>query len=164
MTVAPPLRVFEFAFSSSLGAPAERVWAHATRLEGVNRELAPLARMTPPRAFASLDLENAPLGRRVFRSWILAFGFLPIDYDELTLVELEPGRRFFERSRMLTQRVWEHERVVEPVAGGCVLTDRVRFTPRVTGLGPVFRGIFRLTFRLRHRNLKRLFHAREVGE
>jgi hypothetical protein len=123
----------------------------------VNRELAPLARMTSPRAFRSLDLEQVQLGRRVFRSWILAAGILPVDYDDLTLVELEPGRRFLERSRMLTQRLWEHERIVEPADGGCVLSDRVSFSPRVTCLGPLFRVIFSLAFRVRHRNLRRIF-------
>lgn len=116
--------------------------------------------MTAPREFASLDLEHAPLGQRAFRSWILAFGFLPIDYDDLTLVELEPGRRFLERSTMLTQRVWEHERVVEPAGPentGCVITDRVRFEPRIPLLGPLFLVVFRFAFRLRHRNLRRLF-------
>lgn len=129
----------------------------------MNRELAPLARMTSPRSFATHDLEHAPLGRRAFRSWILAFGFLPIDYDDLTLVEMEPGRRFLERSRMLTQAEWEHERIVEPDEGGCVISDRVRFTPRVALLGPVFLAIFGLAFRLRHRNLERLFGARTTA-
>jgi len=126
-------------------------------MSGVNRELAPLARMTVPREFASLDLERAPLGQRAFRSWILALGFLPIDYDDLTFVELEPGHRFLERSTMLTQRVWEHERVVEPAGAGCVISDRVRFEPRIPVLGPLFLVVFRLAFRLRHRNLRRLF-------
>lgn len=65
---------------------------------------------------------------------------------------------------MLTQRVWEHERVVEPIAGGCRVSDHVRFTPRVAPLGPVFRAIFRLAFRLRHWNLRRLFRAHAVPE
>lgn len=113
--------------------------------------------MTAPREFASFDLERAPLGQRAFRSWILAFGFLPIDYDDLTFVEIEPGRRFLERSTLLTQRVWEHERVVEPAGAGCVISDRVRFEPRVSFLGPLFLRVFRLAFALRHRNLRRLF-------
>ena len=41
---------------------------------------------------------------------------IPIDYDDLTLVALEPGRGFHERSRMLSMRVWEHERTLEPAA------------------------------------------------
>ena len=138
-------------------APVETVWAHATSMAGVNRELWPLARMTHPRALSTLDAGGVVLGERLFRSWILFLGFLPIDFDDLTFVEMEPGRRFLERSPMLSQRVWQHERCVDPVAGGCVIEDRVRFTPRIAVLGRVQLPVFRWTFGLRHRNLRRLF-------
>ena len=66
------------------------------------------------------------LGERIFRSWVLLFGVLPIDYDDLTLIALEPGRGFHERSRMLSMRVWEHERTLEPDGeGGCRVRDRL---------------------------------------
>lgn len=126
-------------------------------MRGVNRELFPLARMSYPMQFANLDSARIPLGRRAFRSWILAAGVLPIDYDDLTFIEIEPGRRFLERSPMLSQREWQHERVVEAVQGGSVLTDHVRFVPRMVVLGPFFLAVFRMAFRLRHWNLRRLF-------
>ena len=122
-----------FSFSSRLSAAPEEVWAHAMTIRGVNRELFPMARMTCPRDLGR-DLTRLPLGRRAFRSWILAAGILPIDYDDLTFVELEPGRRFLERSSMWSQREWCHERTVEPVGGGSIVTDRVRFVPRVPAL------------------------------
>ena len=53
---------------------------------------------------------------------------LPVDYDDLCLAELEPGRRFLERSRTLTFAVWQHERVIEPEGeGACRVTDRLGF-------------------------------------
>jgi ligand-binding SRPBCC domain-containing protein len=151
-----------FEFSSRLAAPAAEVWAHATSMRGVNRELFPLARMTHPRGLSVLDPATLPIGQRAFRSWILAAGIVPIDYDDLTFLELEPGRRFLERSPMLTQREWQHERVIEPAAGGSTITDRVRFVPRVAWLGPVFLAVFRLAFALRHRNLRRIFGGIEL--
>ena len=147
---------FEFEVSSRLSAPADTVWRHATRMGGVNAELFPLVRMTHPRGLESLADRAAPLGERAFRSWILLFGLVPIDYDDLTLVELAPGR-FLERSPMLTQRLWEHERTVEPSGAGCVVTDRIRSTPRIGPLAPVFGAVFHLAFRLRHLNLRRRF-------
>jgi len=42
---------------------------------------------------------------------------VPIDYDDLTFIELEPVRRFLERSPMLSQREWQHERVIEAAGG-----------------------------------------------
>lgn len=149
--------MFELTIASRLAAPAQTVWAHATSMAGVNRELRPLARMTHPRAMSSFDAGRIVLGERVFRSWILFLGILPVDFDDLTFVAIEPGRRFLERSPMLSQRLWEHERRIEPVAGGCVIEDRVHFTPRVAALGRVQLPIFRFAFRLRHRNLRRLF-------
>ncbi len=86
-------------------------------------------------------------------------GILPVDYDDVTFVEVEPGRRFLERSTLLTQRVWEHERTIEPVPGGSRLTDRVRFEPRIQALAPLYAPVFQAVFRLRHRNLRRLFGA-----
>jgi hypothetical protein len=127
-------------------------------MAGVNRELFPLARMTYPPGAERLTAERVRPGARLFRSWILLLGVVPVDYDDLTLVEIAPGR-FQERSRMLTQRLWEHERLVAPSRGGCTVTDRVRFVPRLAALGPFHLAVFRLAFRLRHRNLARIFGA-----
>jgi ligand-binding SRPBCC domain-containing protein len=155
----PGFLVTDFAFAqvSRLAAPAAVVWSHATSMTGVNRELWPLVRMTHPRGADSLADRDIVLGERVFRSWILFLGVLPIDYDDLTLIELEAGRRFLERSPMLSQKLWCHERRVEAVDGGCLLEDRVSFVPRVAMLGRAQLPLFRFFFRLRHQNLRRLF-------
>lgn len=144
-----------FEVSSTLASPAPEVWHHAITPAGVNFELRPLARMTWPAGIERL--EAAPLGTRLCRSWILFLGVLPIDYDDLTFVEFGPGFRFLERSPMLSQRLWQHERTVEERGGACRVTDRVRFEPRVRLLGAVQRVVFHRAFRLRHRNLRRRF-------
>ena len=149
-------REYDFSFSSELRASPEDVWSHATHMQGANREFFPLVRMTWPGGDGRLPSEP-PLGQRLFRSWILLFGLLPIDYDDLSIAEFEPGRRFLERSVMLSQRQWVHERIVTPTETGCRLTDSVRFIPRLRPLGALQLGIFRLAFRLRHWNLRRLF-------
>lgn len=148
---------FAFTFETKLRADARDVWAHASTFDGVNRELAPLARMTAPPPVRSLDANTVVLGQRILRSWILAFGVLPIDYDDLVLVELEEGRRFLERSSMLTQKVWEHERTVEPCGSGSIIRDRIRFEPRMPLVGYLQLPIFRLVFANRHRQLARIF-------
>jgi len=148
-------REYCFSFSSELRAPPEEVWSHATHMQGVNREFFPLVRMTWPGG-ATDGLTPVP-GQRLFRSWILLFGLLPIDYDDLSFAEFEPGRRFLERSVLFSQRQWVHERIVTPTAMGCRLTDSVRFIPRLRPLGSLHLALFRLAFRWRHRNLRRLF-------
>src|SRR4029077_13176970 len=127
----------EFEVSSVVSATPERVWARVSTMEGVNHELMPLVRMTCPRRYAGLrlDPEIVPLGVRAFRSWVLALGILPVDWDDLTLVRIEPGRGFLEDSTMLSQRRWVHERTLAAVDGGCRVTDHIRFEPRLPGLG-----------------------------
>ena len=146
----------EFVVSSVLSAEPERLWRHAVSPAGVNRELRPLLRMTFPAAGSDLTASWRP-GKRLYRSWLLLGGLLPVEYDDVVFEEVEPGRRFLERSSLLSQRVWEHERSIEPAARGSRLTDRVRFEPRARWLGAVQAPLFRTVFRLRHRNLRRLF-------
>jgi hypothetical protein len=97
--------------ASRLTAPAQAVWERVSTFDGVNDELMPLMRMTSPRRMRSLQPEDVVLGQRLFRSWVLLFGFVPFGYDDLTLIALEPGRGFHERSSMLSMRTWEHERL-----------------------------------------------------
>jgi len=151
----------EFEVTSVVPASPERVWERVSTMAGVNHELRPLARMTHPPHLTRLDPAAVRPGERLFRSWILLFGLLPIDYDDLTLVRVEPGRGFLESSTLLTQRRWVHQRTLEPVGGGCRVTDRVRFEPRLPVGGRVLLALYRLVFRHRHRRLGRFFAAEE---
>jgi ligand-binding SRPBCC domain-containing protein len=153
------MRRFEIA--SELDAGAEEVWAHATSPAGVNYEMAPWLRMTFPRDAGNLTEVWAP-GRTLFRSWLLAGGVLPVEYDDIAFAAVEPGRRFLERSVLLSQRVWEHERVVEPLGapgGGCRVTDRLGFEPRIARLEALYEAVFRRMFAHRHRRLRKRFGA-----
>jgi ligand-binding SRPBCC domain-containing protein len=142
---------------STLSASAAAVWEHVSTFDGVNDELRPIMRMTAPAHMRGLEPKDVVLGERLFRSWVLLFGVLPIDYDDLTLVAIEPGRGFQERSKMLSMRVWEHDRTLEPNGAGCVVRDRLGFEPRMPGMGPLLERIVRALFRHRHRKLRRRF-------
>src|SRR4051794_28261106 len=50
-----PVMPTSLTFASRLRASPERVWAHATSMPGVNRELAPFLRMSYPADMASLS-------------------------------------------------------------------------------------------------------------
>jgi len=149
--------MYTFTIASRLAAPAHVVWQHSTTMSGVNREFFPLLRMTCPQAYLERSLGDAPIGERVFRSWILLFGVVPIDYDDLCFQRIVQGEGFAERSTMLTQRAWHHDRWIRPDGDGCVLTDTIAFVPRVPGAGVLMRPVFHLVFRLRHHNLRRAF-------
>ena len=140
--------------TTEVPAPAADVWARVTSMEGVNHELRPWMRMTVPRAARGLTLDTVELNRPVGRSWVLALGVIPFDYDKVTLVERGPGLRFLERSPMGSMRLWQHERLVEPRGdGACAITDRLTFEPRVPGSKRLVRGMIERIFAHRHRRL-----------
>jgi ligand-binding SRPBCC domain-containing protein len=124
-------------------------------------------RMTVPRAMRGRTIADVRAGKHLGRSWFLLGGVVPFDFDDITIAELEPGRRFLERSTMWSFRHWSHERVLEAERGGCALTDRISFEPRapqrfIPGYGRLLRAGLRWFFRHRHRRLARHL-AKERG-
>jgi ligand-binding SRPBCC domain-containing protein len=150
-----------FEKTTPLRASPAEVWRHATSIEGINREMAPWLRMTAPAAARGLALDDAPdaLGAALFTSLVLLGGVIPVERMQVTIAELEPGHRFVERSPMLTVRDWRHERIVEPHAAGCRVTDRVSFAPRLALAAPALRAAVGAFFAHRHRQLGRIFNA-----
>ena len=146
----------EIRVASTLAAEPAAVGAWALSAEGINAELGPWFRMTVPRGLDDLDLQGLQPGP-VGRSWLLLFGLLPIDYDEIGLVRIDPERGFLERSTMLSQRLWEHERTIVAGGAGTVVVDRVAWEPRLPLPGALLRPLFAATFRHRHRQLRRRF-------
>jgi hypothetical protein len=148
--------------SSVVALPASEMWARAGSPEGINDELAPILRMTVPAGMRGKTIDDVEVGVPLGRSWILLGRVLPVDYDDIRLAELEPGRRFLERSSMLSMRVWQHERTVEPAGDhSCTVTDRLTFLLRrplawIPGSHRVAAAIVRFLFRHRHRRLSRL--------
>jgi ligand-binding SRPBCC domain-containing protein len=151
----------EVIVSSSLPRPAAEVWDRAVTEEGINDELSPILRMTMPRDLRGKTIDSVEVGVELGRSWILLGRVLPVDYDDLKLAELEPGRRFLERSRTLTFSLWQHERTVEPEGeGSCRVTDRLGFELKrgvawVPGVARLAEAVVGLLFRHRHRRLMR---------
>ena len=145
--------------TSVLPGHADLVWRRAITEEGINYELRPILRMTMPAPLRGQTIDDVEVGVPLGRSWILLFGLIPVDYDDLFLAELGPGNRFLERSSMLSMRVWQHERSVEPVdAGSCRVTDRLSFELRrplawIPGSARLARTIVAALFRHRHRRL-----------
>ena len=140
-------------------ARAEDVWARIVTSEGFNHEMRPWVSMTLPRRARGLTVDALPLGRTTGRAWLRLFGVVPFDYDRLVIVEVDPGRRFLERSTMLSMRRWEHERTVTEVRRGSEVHDRVTFEPRLPARlfdGLLARGISAF-FRHRQRRLSAYF-------
>ena len=148
-----------FEITTALAAPADEVWAAALSEEGINYELAPWLKMTMPKGIEpGMTIDDAPLGEKLGRSWILFRGVVPVDYDDLCLVERGPGLRFLERSQLGSARAWQHEREVVPTGEAtCEITDRLelelRAPLRAIGVTRLAARIIRTLFTHRHRRL-----------
>ncbi len=141
--------------STHLEAAPDEIWTWVVTAEGVNDELRPWLRMTVPGG--DFDLSSVEIGKPIGRSWVLFLGWIPIDYDEINLEEIEEGRGFVERSKMLSQRYWEHIRTIRPLDEGAVVTDAIVWEPRLPLPASAMRPLFRAIFRHRHRRLRRRF-------
>jgi ligand-binding SRPBCC domain-containing protein len=146
---------------TELPAAMSAIWERVVSPEGINHEMRPWMTMSMPRRAVGQTVETLPLGRPVGRAWLRLFGVVPFDFDHLTIVELEPGVRFLERSTMLSMRVWEHERTLAPVADGTRVVDRITFQPRlpIPGLAALLARVIDAFFKHRHRRLQEHFAA-----
>ena len=139
-------------FKSELAAPPDKVWRWMTSLKGISAEMWPIMKMTVPAGKTQIDDVNVVPGQRLFRSWVLLFGVLPIDRSDLTLLSIDPGRGFVEQSPMLSMSLWRHERWIAARDTGTVLTDKLTFEPRT--LPSVTAWFIRKVFEHRHRVLR----------
>ena len=144
-------------FCSDLAATPAEVWARVVTPEGIDDELRPWLTMRLPRRWRSHSIADLPLEEPLGRAWLRLFGVVPVDADHLCLTEVEPGRMFRERSRLLTARRWEHRRTVTPYGGGSRVSDVLGIEGRWPVLTPVVALVAATLFRHRHRRLARRF-------
>lgn len=152
--------------TSTLPVAQRTVWERITTTEGINDEIWPVLRMTVPRAFAGLTIDDVEPPRTLGRSWLLAGGVLPVDYDLITIEALDPPEMFLEHSTMLMFSEWVHERRVRAVAADrSVLQDLVSWRGRgaLNRTEPMRRlqaSFLGALFRHRHERLARHFGCR----
>lgn len=146
---------------SRVRLPAPMVWDRVITPAGIRHELRPLLSMTMPPGLRGRSISDAAavLGQPLGKAWLLLGGVLPVEYDEMRIVALDPGYRFHEQSEMLLLSRWEHERSVVPLdAATCEVRDRLTFRPRVLAEWPVVqkvaRGVVGALFAHRHRRLR----------
>ncbi|MEZ5501861.1 MAG: hypothetical protein R3E50_04085 [Halioglobus sp.] len=143
-------------FSSDLPVPAEEILATLT-MEGVNAELSPLVRMTAPVDFAGRSILLWPQKQFLFKSWILLFGFMPIDRHSFYFEAINPDSGFCERSTSITNECWRHERKILPLPNGSRVVDTVEYESRVPLLDVILKPLYKLVFWRRHQNLRSMY-------
>jgi hypothetical protein len=147
--------MLEMKFESKLRCSRLQVWDWITSLDGISTELWPYFRMTAPKNIRKLSDVKINPGVRLFRSWVYLFGFIPIDYSDLTLVEMTDKRGFKEQSPMGSMRLWRHEREIVDCANdqsSVTLVDKLTFEPRIAS--SVVGWFIRKVFEHRHRVLR----------
>ncbi|MGW5525087.1 hypothetical protein [Gordonia sp. NPDC003950] len=149
-----------------IAAAPDRVWERVASMDGINAELMPYLRMVLPRRHRGKTIADVEPGVRIGKVWLLYGGFLPLDYDDLTIAELRPGIGFRERSSMLTMTSWRHDRTLTPISPSSPdspeateVLDEVAFLPRLPlrPLSPVLRWFVGHLFRHRHARLSAQF-------
>lgn len=119
---------------------------------GINREVAPLLRMTDPTHGARFDAAPWPDGTPVL--WQLGLGFIPVDRHRVELVAFPDEHGFRESSSSWWHRVWRHERTLLDDGGGCIVRDDVEIEPRLARFDPIMERSVRRMFARRHERLR----------
>lgn len=148
--------MIKLEFQSHLNANTDTLWKSIISRRGINDELFPLLSMTSLDSLATITEDNFKPGTVITNSWILLFGFIPIDRLSITPVEIVIGEYFIEESPMLTMRFWRHERYVESRENNkCCVRDVLTFQPFFfTSIVAVF---IKMLFKNRHRKLRKKF-------
>jgi hypothetical protein len=149
---------YRLRIRSRLATDRRTLWAHASSMDGVNAELAPV-RMSHPAGAAIVP--GVSLGRPLFRSVVSLWGLVPLDVHELGLVDVRPDEGFHESSRSVLERRWIHRRSLADAPDGVAITDELEFEPRI--LGFLVARIVAATFERRHACLRRLFGGCDAG-
>lgn len=143
-------------FESKLKATPEQVWKRITSVEGLTSEMWPIFTMTAPKDIKTLDDIYVKADKILFRSWILLGGILPIDFTDLRLKSLDPGKGFVEESNMGSMKYWRHERKIVPAEQGYVFViDELTFQPKF--LSGISVKTIKFFFEHRHKNLRKQF-------
>lgn len=146
-------------FESALEVDAETLWRWITSWECINAEMRPWLTMTPPGGTVMPNLETVPVGSSLGRSRLKVFGLVPLDWSELTLLEIEPGRGFVEQSPMGSMEMWRHERYIEAAGTGSLLVDELVFRPRFAPR--LVRRVVKAFFHHRHKQLARYLNQQQ---
>lgn len=154
------MQASRFTLTSIIDAPINEVWDFVTSPAGINTELMPVVKMTVPPKMKDRPIRDFQPGAKIGRSWLLLGGLIPIDFDNITLTEIEPGRRFLECSTMGSMRRWQHERKLEAKSERQTeVTDHIEYVLRlpIPRLAKLIRPMLQWLFRHRHKQLKKHF-------
>lgn len=122
------MSTYTLNFESQTSVSASEAWNWITSFSGISSEIKPLLNMTAPKGVESIQDIDFKLGEPLFRSTLLLFVAIPVDYSRLTVIEMEEGQWFVEESPMGSMKLWQHERYVVDAPEGAVIRDCTRLS------------------------------------
>lgn len=147
-------------FESRLPTTRAALWSRIVDVDALRTEMMPFLAMKFPKGVRRLDDMPLVPGKPLFRCPHLYAGFLPLDWSDLTFIEMEPGRLFVEQSPMGSMRQWTHRREILDLPNEpdmVLLRDTLTFEPRfASGIAAWGVSMF---FRHRHQMLRRAVAA-----
>lgn len=142
-----------FELEVSLPVDANALSEALLTMNGVNFELGPWLRMSAPAEWGTKPIYEWPTQAPIFTSRIFFLGFIPIDLHRFRFISVGTSG-FEESSSALLNRVWAHQRSIQPYAEGSKVIDQVSYEPKSKLLGRILKPIYRATFAHRHKRLK----------
>jgi len=107
--------------------------------------------MTHPSGVSDITVRFVSAGQPLYNSWMLLFGFIPIDISILTMASINKGEGFVEKSPMYSMKTWRHKRTLVTVGANTKIVDELEFEPRF--FPSVTAWFITKIFQLRHRNI-----------
>jgi hypothetical protein len=144
----------KLAFRSFLDIAPDELWRRINNFEKLNMELAPFLKMSCPEIYKTKPFDEFPTGNPVFKSVIFLLRVIPVDVSNVRFVSISPGMGFSEDSAMICSSSWKHKRSISPDGAGCLIIDELDITPRLSIFKPVLYLFTKMTFFIRHRNLR----------
>ncbi|MEC8104448.1 MAG: hypothetical protein VX133_12005 [Pseudomonadota bacterium] len=121
--------IYHYTYESRVPVSPQVAWEWITSVDGISKEMSPLLRMTAPKGVKKITDVEVTLGRPLFKSCLLLFGVIPVDYSHVTLVKFDDGQSFTESSKMGSMKLWKHRREVIESESGCLIRDILEFEP-----------------------------------
>jgi len=143
-------------FKSHLGISPDELWRRINSFQRLNMELAPFLKMSCPEIYKTKLFDEFPIGNPVFKSVIYLLRFIPVEVSNIRFVSVTPGMGFSEDSKMIFSSSWKHKRSISPDGAGCLIADELDITPRLSIFKPVLYLFTKMTFFIRHRNLRQM--------
>lgn len=151
------MKDFTLTIESKINSTKEILWQHITQMKNINVELSPFIKMTYPAKMSEIGDREVLMNEVLFKSWILLFGFIPIDLHHLCLGKIDFGTGFYENSYSVYMRYWKHTRTINERNEKVFVRDEIHFSPRISFAGLVLLPFFKLFLKNRHKNLAKAF-------